>query len=224
MGIFVNLKKMKALKSVYVSGVVRKAELKLWLNYLCSSPLYKRYRISVPDGAIDQCLNDLANADEMETAEGLEEDAAAIDDPVCASRLLTLRQETVIWDDTASLYETHLDQIVAKKKQFEGNISGEDLEQMCRELLQQNVDELQQQEQTVEAAAKCPNGIRLFYSNADVDRYNAHCLADADDVLRHPACDKITGYKSELEYTDTLSKDGKDEYKRHGGACRPRFV
>ncbi|KAL1471321.1 hypothetical protein MTO96_040012, partial [Rhipicephalus appendiculatus] len=39
----------------------------------------------------------------METAEGLEDDAAAIDDPVCANRLLTLRQETVIWDDTAYL-------------------------------------------------------------------------------------------------------------------------
>ncbi|KAL1472451.1 hypothetical protein MTO96_039315, partial [Rhipicephalus appendiculatus] len=103
MGILVNLKKMKALKSVYVSGVVRKAELKLWLNYLCSSPLYMRYHISVPEGAIDQCLNDLANADEMETADGLEGDAAAIDDPVCANRLLTLRQETVIWDDTAYL-------------------------------------------------------------------------------------------------------------------------
>ncbi|KAL1484877.1 hypothetical protein MTO96_032318 [Rhipicephalus appendiculatus] len=101
MGIFVNLKKIKALKSVYVSGMVRKGDLKLWLNYLCSSPLYMRYHISVPEGAIDQCLNDLANADEMETAEGLEDDAAAIDDPVCASRLLTLRQETVIWDDTA---------------------------------------------------------------------------------------------------------------------------
>ncbi|KAL1445618.1 hypothetical protein MTO96_044917 [Rhipicephalus appendiculatus] len=99
MGIFVNLKKIKALKSVYVSGMVRKADLKLWLNYLCSSPLYMRYHISVPEGAIDQCLNDLANADEMETAEGLEDGAAAIDDPVCASRLLTLRQETVIWDD-----------------------------------------------------------------------------------------------------------------------------
>ncbi|KAH7983367.1 hypothetical protein HPB52_011514 [Rhipicephalus sanguineus] len=48
-----------------------------------------------------------------------------------------------------SLYETHLDQIVAKKKQFEGNISGEDLKEMCRELLQQNVIEHQQQEQVV---------------------------------------------------------------------------
>ncbi|KAL1444729.1 hypothetical protein MTO96_029611 [Rhipicephalus appendiculatus] len=39
----------------------------------------------------------------MDTAEGLEDDAAAIDDPVCANRLLTLRQETVIWDDTGYL-------------------------------------------------------------------------------------------------------------------------
>lgn len=103
MGIFVNLKKTKVLKSVYVSGLVRKAELKPWLDNLCSSPPYIRYHILMPKGATDQCLNDRTNTDEMETAEGLEDDAATIDDPVCANRLLTLQRETVMWDNTTYL-------------------------------------------------------------------------------------------------------------------------
>ncbi|KAL1474780.1 hypothetical protein MTO96_037728 [Rhipicephalus appendiculatus] len=93
-GIFVNLKKIEALKSVYVSDMVRKTELKVWLEYLREAPLYMRYHVSVPDGAIDKCLNDLAMADYMETAEGLEDDDAAIDNPTYANRLLTLREET----------------------------------------------------------------------------------------------------------------------------------
>lgn len=44
-----------------------------------------------------------------------------------------------------------------------------------------------------EAAAKCPNGIQLFYSNVDFDCYNAHCFKDAADVLCRPTCDNITG-------------------------------
>ncbi|KAL1417893.1 hypothetical protein MTO96_006034 [Rhipicephalus appendiculatus] len=39
----------------------------------------------------------------METAEGLEDNNASIDDPIYANRILTLRQETLIWDDTAYL-------------------------------------------------------------------------------------------------------------------------
>ncbi|KAL3194773.1 hypothetical protein MRX96_045940 [Rhipicephalus microplus] len=57
-----------------------------------------------------------------------------------------------------------------------------------------------------QATAKCPNGIRLFYNNAEVDRYYAHCLEDVDDVFRHSACDKITGYKHEQAYRHMLSK------------------
>ncbi|KAL3225682.1 hypothetical protein MRX96_025717 [Rhipicephalus microplus] len=57
-----------------------------------------------------------------------------------------------------------------------------------------------------QATTMCPNGIRLFYSNADVDCCNAHCLEDVGDVLCHSACDKITGYKDEQAYIDTLSK------------------
>ncbi|KAL1477760.1 hypothetical protein MTO96_035501 [Rhipicephalus appendiculatus] len=62
--------------------------------------LYIRYHESVPDGAIDKCLNDLATADDMETMQCLEDDDAMIDDPMYVSRLLTLRQETLIRDDT----------------------------------------------------------------------------------------------------------------------------
>ena len=43
-----------------------------------------------------------------------------------------------------------------------------------------------------EAAAKCPDGIRLYCSNADVDRYDARCLDAADNELCHPASDNIT--------------------------------
>ncbi|KAL3194771.1 hypothetical protein MRX96_045938 [Rhipicephalus microplus] len=54
----------------------------------------------VLEGAIDQCLDDLANTDKMETVEGLQHDATTIDDPVCTNWLVTLSQEAVIRDDT----------------------------------------------------------------------------------------------------------------------------
>ena len=33
-----------------------------------------------------------------------------------------------------------------------------------------------------EAAAKCPDGIRLYNSNADINHYNGRCLDAADSL------------------------------------------
>ncbi|KAL1418477.1 hypothetical protein MTO96_005719 [Rhipicephalus appendiculatus] len=65
-----------------ISGKVRKAELKVWLDNLCQSPLYIRYNVLVLGGPIDKDLNDLAKADDMGTAEEPEDDDAAVHDPM----------------------------------------------------------------------------------------------------------------------------------------------
>ncbi|KAL3191544.1 hypothetical protein MRX96_059645 [Rhipicephalus microplus] len=62
--------------------------------------------------------------------------------------------------------------------------------------------------------------IRRIYEtigNADVDRYNAHCLENAGDVSRHYTCDKISDYKDEQAYRDTLSKMANMNTKDVGG-------
>ncbi|CAD7085388.1 unnamed protein product [Hermetia illucens] len=43
----INIKKNMIHKSTYLSGVVKKSVLKIWLQFLLSQPLYKHYKITV---------------------------------------------------------------------------------------------------------------------------------------------------------------------------------
>ena len=88
----VNLKKNIIHKSSYISGCVKKRDVRVWLKYLTEQPLYKHYGITVDwtvfnesvmdtDGAVEEGIEEL----NVETASGAEMFAA--------------RQQTMLWNE-----------------------------------------------------------------------------------------------------------------------------
>ncbi|KAL1483699.1 hypothetical protein MTO96_033017, partial [Rhipicephalus appendiculatus] len=59
--------------------------------------------------------------------------------------------------------------------------------------------------------------MRLYHSNADVDRFEAHCLVDAVEVLCHSVCESIAGHKNEQVHKDALANVAKMNASDAGG-------
>ena len=84
----VTLKKHIIHKSSAFSGLVKKSDLKIWLDYLQASPLYKLYRITVNWDEFD---NALVKATEQHDLEEL--------DVGNENEMLLAQQQTVLWNE-----------------------------------------------------------------------------------------------------------------------------
>lgn len=82
----VHIKRRKIHKSSYLSGLVSKRNIKIWLQYLLPTPLYAFYGITVDRVFLENQADDAVEINELSEEIPIEE-------------RLTAQQETVLWND-----------------------------------------------------------------------------------------------------------------------------
>lgn len=82
----VHIKKKKIHKSSYLIGLVNKRNIKGWLRYLCDTPLYKFYNITVNQSFFNDTSENIVDRNEISEDVPIEDN-------------LTAHQQTLLWND-----------------------------------------------------------------------------------------------------------------------------
>lgn len=97
----INIQRNLAHKSVYLAGVICKKTIKLWLDALINSILYRLYNIQVDMRRLDSPTSMIPKVDELESQECIEKIST---EQTPKSEIWEAKHESMIWNEDESLY------------------------------------------------------------------------------------------------------------------------